>query len=389
MRVGFIGLGRLGLPIAAVLSQHHQVTGYDPDPSTAQRLIDGHPWEVGLEEYLGKITFADDVTKATYDADVVVVCVQTPHGEGLDGTRATWRREPFNLGYVTKALASLETDAPVVLMSTVLPGDCRRLSRFISGELIYAPAFPAMGTTIADVLDPEFLLAGAESDPEVLWDLWQPVLPQWPPSHWQNWETAELTKMLYNTFIGFKLALANTASWLATEVGADGGEVMRILSNAHRRITSPAYLKPGLGDGGACHPRDQLALSWLADKHEVFNIFDAIIDQRLAHSEWIAQVTRQHANGMDVVILGSAYKAESVLTDGSPALLLSNQTGWPVVESPPTEPHCIVIGVPHTRYQSLDLSQHRVIDPWGIVAGSIQLGRGKYYSDLPSRSRDQ
>ena len=376
MRVGFLGLGRLGLPIAAVLSQHHQVTGYDPDPTTVHRLELGHPWESGLGELLNdRIALVSSVDAATWDADVIVVCVQTPHGDELDGTIATSRREPFDLSYVEAALGEVSSDAPVVLMSTVLPGDCRKLDRLINASLIYAPAFPAMGTTVDDFMAPEFALAGtAHGDDTPYLELMSPVYDG-VQFHSVNWETAELTKMLYNTFIGAKLALANTAAWLGDAVGADGGQVMRILAGATRRITSPAYLEPGLGDGGACHPRDQIALSWLAQTHGVFDIFSSLIDQRLAHSEWIASKVRAEAGDLDIVILGAAYKAGSTLTDGSPAILLANQTGWPIVERPPTEPACIVIGVAHTVYKAMDLSQHRVIDPFGIIPGAIQVGR--------------
>lgn len=383
MRVGFIGLGRLGLPIAAVLSQHHRVTGYDPDPTTAERLQVGHPWEVGLDEFLtDRIALASSVDAATYDADVIVVCVQTPHKPELDGTHVTDERAPFDLSYVESALRAIESSAPVVLMSTVLPGDCRRLAGLVAGELIYAPAFPAMGTTVDDFLNPEFVLMGVEAEGDSAAAAYKLFLPVVTTTQWfvTSWETAELAKMAYNTAIGAKIALANTIGWLADEVGADGGEVMRILGNAQRRITSPAYLQPGLGDGGACHPRDQVALSWLARRHEVYDLFSALIDQRSAHSAWIADVAVRAAasHGVDgrmIVILGGAYKANTTLTDGSPALLLANQTGWPIVERPPSEPACIVIGVPHDSYQALDLSQHVVIDPWGVVSGAIQPGR--------------
>lgn len=382
MRVGFLGLGRLGLPIAAVLSQNHRVTGYDPDPSTAERLKVGHGWEVGLGEYLNdRIALAPSIDAATYDAEAIVVCVQTPHVKELDGTHDTDRRAPFDLYYVVNALAEVSSTAPIILMSTVLPGDCRKLDKLCQGPLIYAPAFPAMGTTVPDFLNPEFVLlgtdTGADGEMDAAWDLLENVVTTDSWFH-AAWETAELTKMAYNTAIGTKLALANTVGWLADEVNADGGKVMEILATANRRITSEAYFRPGLGDGGACHPRDQIALSWMAQKHGVYDFFSNIIDQRSAHSEWVASVARlaaKTANLERVVILGAAYKADSTLTDGSPALLLANQTGWEIVESSPTEPCVIVVGVPHTEYATLDLSKHVVVDPWGICEGAVQVGR--------------
>lgn len=379
MRVGFLGLGRLGLPIAAVLSQHHQVTGYDPDPSTASRLVVGHEWEEGLTEYLGKIGLAASLDAAIADADVIVVCVQTPHDPWLDGTHDTERREPFDLSYVEKCLQAIgHGRPPVVLMSTLLPGDCRHLSQFVD-ELIYSPAFPAMGTTVRDVREPEFVLVGHDGFPDGLWllsDLWNPVVSG--RIHATTYETAELAKVAYNTAIGLKIALANTVGWLADETGGDGDKVMEILSQATRRIVSDAYMQPGLGDGGACHPRDQLAMSWLARKHGVYDLFGNLIDQRSEHSGWIADLAREEstARGLDVMILGAAYKRDSTLRDGSPALLMANQTGWHISEKPPETPHIVVIGVNHSDYDYLELPAGSVvIDPWGTVESNVTVIR--------------
>lgn len=370
MRIGFLGLGRLGLPIAAVLSQHHTVDGYDPDPETAARLVNGHPWEKDLSNYLGGIGLAATAEGVVATADVVVVAVPTPHKPGLDGTHPTDERAPFDLSYVEAALRSVGHGPPVVLLSTVLPGDCRRLAPLVS-ELVYSPQFIAMGTTIPDFTSPEFLLAGGT---DTMWvhDIFDPVCDFDVCFH-ESWETIELAKMAYNTAIGAKLALANTVGWLADETGADGGKVMDVLSQATDRIVSPAYMRPGLGDGGACHPRDQVALSWLARKHGVYDFFSDIIDQRNAHSEWIASVVERYEG--EPIILGAAYKPDSPLTDGSPALLLANQTGWEITENPDDcHGRVVVIGCAHSAYRDMDIDAV-VIDPWGIVPGAIHPGR--------------
>lgn len=377
MKLGFLGLGRLGLPIAAILSQHHEVIGYDPAPSTADRLVEGHPWEADLDNYLGKIKLS--ATPPTR-VDAVIVAVQTPHHERLDGT---WpddgTREPFDLSYLESALRSVGPNGPpVVVMSTVLPGDCARLAPLVS-KLVYAPAFPAMGTTVRDVLDPEFILVGHDGDkPYFISDLIAPIWPLSTTVVWTTWETAELAKVAYNTFIGMKLAATNTVGWLAEKVGADGGDVMTILRHAGRRIVSDAYMEPGLGDGGACHPRDAIAMSWLAREHGVYDLFGDLIAHREAHSEWIADTAGKLATAHDlpVVILGAAYKANSTLTDGSPALLLANQTGWHVTENPDdiTSHSVVVIGVPHDEYRELDLPPGSiVVDVWGHVANRDHL----------------
>lgn len=375
MKIGFAGLGRLGLPIAAILSQHHEVIGYDPAPSTPDRLVEGHPWEEGLDPYLGKIKLS---AVPPTRVDVVIVAVQTPHHPRLDGT---WpddgTREPFSLEYVETALKAIPPDKTVVLMSTVLPGDTRKLAS-IGPTIEYAPAFPAMGSTIEDVLDPEFVLIGTETGKgsPVAMEVFRPIhgpameLPEFCVH--TDWETAELIKTGYNTFIGMKLAATNTIAWLAEEVGADGGKAMEVIASAGRRITSPAYMKPGMGDSGACHPRDAIAMSWLAQRHGVYDLFSALMEHRELHSEFIAEQALRAANDYDlpIVILGAEYKPDSTLTDGSPGRLMANQTGWPIVSEPPTEPHVVVLVVPHSRYLNAAFGESVVIDPWGAITAA-------------------
>lgn len=383
MNVAWFGLGKLGLPFASLVGEHHQVKGVDPAPGVEDRLRFGHRWEAGMDDYLGRVKLTS-VWDALTDADVAVVCVQTPHEPELDGTHATGKRAPFETLHLERCLRQVGYSLPVVVVSTVLPGTCRSLAPLVS-ELVYAPAFPAMGTVIEDIQNPEFVLVGTSDGSHVLpsrmGDLFDPVVGDAP---WFNftWETAELAKLAYNTMIGMKLAAANTVGWLADSVGADGGQVMEILSAATRRITSAAYMKPGLGDGGPCHPRDLYAMSWLARYHGVYDLYTALIDQREAHSDWIASTALDIQNSMSIhmpiVILGGAYKPESTLDEGSPARLLANQTGWPIVEAI-QRPSIIVIGVPHAKYQMMRFpDQSIVIDPWGVVPGALQPGRSQH-----------
>lgn len=378
MNVAWFGLGKLGLPYASLIGEHHTVKGVDPAPDIGERLRLGHRWETGLDGLLGNVQLSSPWA-ALEDADIAVVCVQTPHAPELDGTHVTSERAPFDTSHLEACLRQIGPGIPVVVVSTVLPGTCRTLAPLVS-ELVYSPAFPAMGTVIEDILNPEFVLTGTQDGhaAPIVGELLTPIVGSAP---WFNvsWETAELAKLAYNTMVGIKLAAANTVGWLAEQVGADGGQVQDILKTATRRIVSPAYMTPGLGDGGACHPRDLYAMSWLARYHGVYDLYTGLVDQRVAHSDWIGTIALDVQNEssvhLPIVILGGAYKAESTLTDGSPARLLSNQTGWPIVETV-QRPSIIVIGVPHSRYELMRFPEGSiVVDPWGIIPGAIHPGR--------------
>lgn len=81
----------------------------------------------------------------------------------------------------------------------------------------------------------------------------------------------------------------------------------------------------GMGDGGGCHPRDNIAMSYLSDKLNIsHNWFEHIMQQREKQSEWLADLIIQNGKDLKINILGKSFKAESNLTLGSPAILLQN-----------------------------------------------------------------
>merc|ERR550514_2030207 len=104
----------------------------------------------------------------------------------------------------------------------------------------------------------------------------------------------------YNTFIGMKVAYANVIMELCDHLpNTNCDEVMGAIRLSHRRLISGAYLTGGMGDGGGCHPRDNIALSWLCQQH-------------------------MQQSRLPLMILGKAFKPETSLITGSPAILLRN-----------------------------------------------------------------
>ena len=195
-----------------------------------------------------------------------------------------------------------------------------RLFPFASAHLLYNPFFIAMGTTIPDFRDPEFVLIGTDGAvPGPLIDFYKTIHER--PAFVTTIKTAELTKVAYNTFIGLKIAFANTMMELCEKTGADVDDLVDALSLADKRLLSPAYLRGGMGDGGGCHPRDNIALSWLAREHNLsYDLFSALMECREKQTEWLASLIPDG----DVELMGKAYKPGTNLTVGSPATLLGN-----------------------------------------------------------------
>jgi len=329
MKVGFIGAGKLGLPVAlATEAAGHEVAVYDPSPVVRQIRETGVlPYvEQDAQALLDKsnLRFEEPEFIAGW-ADLIFVAVQTPHQPEFEGTtRLTDNRSDFDYRYLAQALNNLTyAKCPVVVISTVLPGTIERVA---TRQVLYNPFFIAMGTTIPDFRNPEFVLVGTDgAHPGVLRDFYATIHDR--PVFVTTIKTAELTKVAYNTFIGLKIAFANTMMELCEKTGADVDDLVDALSLADRRLMAPSYLRGGMGDGGGCHPRDNIALSWLARESDLsYDLFGVLMECRERQTEWLADLAADTAGDpmFNLEILGKAYKPNTALTVGSPSTLLAN-----------------------------------------------------------------
>jgi UDPglucose 6-dehydrogenase len=395
MNIGFIGLGKLGLPVAlAIESKGHKVYGYDTDPAVAESLKQrkARYEEEGLQELLDKtsLTLVRQPTELWF-CDIVFVAVQTPHDPLYEGvTPIPDTRRDFHYGYLEDALKSLSAAATywpdrgplqVAVISTVLPGTFKRLRQITHPkiDLYYNPFFIAMGTAIADFLHPEFVLIGSTSKPELLTRFYKSIHGE-DLTFCATIENAEVIKVTYNTFISLKLAFTNTVMELCHKLpNTDCDVVIGALSNGYRRIISPAYLRGGMGDGGACHPRDNIAMSWLAGELGLsHNLFDDIMQARQYQTLWQAEqiINTHEETKLPVVILGEAFKANTNITAGSPARLLTHYLRTWRVPHTVADPYCgkpltslepaiYFIATDHDCWEDIEFpAGSHILDPW-------------------------
>lgn len=327
-----MGLGKLGLPMAlAVENAGHDVAGYDPSDAVRDIFDSGVlPYrEKDAQELLDATLIQLVEPKDLCDwADLVFVAVQTPHKPEFEGTLPlSHRRADFNYDFLTHAVGLARQAKQLAVISTVLPGTLERVceaTRLDPKKILYNPSFIAMGTTIPDFLFPEFVLVGTDGAST------RPLREFYASIHSAEVfvttiRTAELTKVAYNTFIGLKIAFANAMMELCQKTGADVDDLVDALELANRRIISSAYMRGGMGDGGGCHPRDNIALSWLAQQKDLsYDLFTALMEAREEQTDWIANlaVGLSDAHNLPIEILGKAYKPGTNLTVGSPATLL-------------------------------------------------------------------
>lgn len=364
MRIGFVGSGKLGFPMALAFDRAgHEVWVTDPSPEI-RKHFEARTWP-HVELHVPRILEHHRLKWGRPECDLVFVAVQTPHLEQFDGTHPlTEDRADFDYTYLTQALS--EVSAPLVaVVSTVLPGTWKRLFTEVE-NYVYNPSFIAMGTVIDDLARAEFNLIGSEGvDTRNLIEAWRSVNDA--PNFECGITEAETIKVAYNSFISAKIALSNTWGWLGDEIGFNAGTVMEALKLADRRLISRSYLNPGMGDGGACHPRDLIALSWLAREYGVYDLFGSLAEHRETHTEWLAS---QLPDG--VVIFGKSFKPESNIVTGSPSLLLAHfltQQGKSfILADDPLPGRWNFIATAHSRYRDIEWPRGSVVvDPHGLI----------------------
>ena len=409
MDIGFLGLGKLGLPCALVIdSNGHNVFGYDINPQVKDILDTGEiPYrEAGTPELLKnhniKWSSVEDVVK---NSEIIFVPIQTPHDERYEGTtRLPDERVDFYYSYLKSGIKTLSDeierqgeDKIVVIISTVLPGTVtREIKPLLNShvKLCYNPFFIAMGTTRNDFENPEFVLFGM--DDEVAYQkakqLYSTIHDK--PIYQCTIEEAEMIKVTYNTYITMKICLANVvmeASHKLDNVNCDN--VMKGLFLGSERLMSPKYLLGGMGDGGGCHPRDNIALSWLAKKIDMsYDWYENLMICREKQTEWLADLIVEHKGDLPVTILGKCFKKETNLTVGSPSILLKNiltEMGIEVdMYDPFIDKHeldmktsCYFIGTNHDVFLDYEFPKDSIVlDPWGIIQDQdgvtvIRIGR--------------
>ena len=396
MNVGFMGMGKLGLPVAlAIEKKGHKVIGYDPSPQVQETIRTKElPYkEAQAKEWLKKSNIEyKSVKQVVEHSDIIFVPIQTPHGAKFEGsTRIPDEREDFDYSYLIDGLTELDNELfqqkkemTVVVISTVLPGTIRKyikplLSKYT--KLCYNPFFIAMGTTIEDFLRPEIILFGVDDEEAAKKAKKFYRTINHAPFYETTIENAELIKVAYNTFIGTKIAYVNTLMEMCHHLpNTNVDEVMNALKMCNKRIISDKYLSGGMGDGGGCHPRDNIALSWLSDKLDMsFNWFDNIMKQREVQTDWLADIIEYNKKGK-VVILGKSFKPETNIETGSPAHLLANILRERNISFEHYDPYVdgdfeigyeactFFIATKHEDFNDIDYPKGSVIiDPWRYI----------------------
>ena len=374
-KIGFIGLGKLGLPCAEVIAKKHDVTGYD--------IVKAHT---------DKVVQKDTIAECVADREIVFVAVPTPHDPNYDGKAPTAHLEPKDFDYkivievLKEANKYMDDSQLLVLISTVLPGTVRRefVDLVDNTRFVYNPYLIAMGTVAWDMVNPDMVMIGTEdgektADANQLVNFYRTIMENNPQYHIGTWDECECIKVFYNTFISMKIGLVNMIQDVAQKQGNINVDVVtKALSSSKQRLMSKAYMKAGMGDGGACHPRDNIALRYMAQNLGLeYDIFDAIMNAREVQAKNLANflITEASSAGLPILLNGISYKPGVGYTAGSYSLLVGHyirEAGHEVIEVDPLAmdhrflqgPHSAVVLLAHPELYCELNSDAVVVDPW-------------------------
>ncbi len=338
-RLTVLGAGHLGVTHAACMAAAgFEVLCADVDADRVARLCGGQVpfFEPGLAELVragldgGRLAFTTSYPRVAEFGDVHFLCVGTP--QVRDGHAADLSQVEACVGALAPAL---RRPCLVAGRSTVPAGTAAALAGRVArlapagtaAEVCWNPEFLREGHGIADTLRPDRIVAGVSSAraERLLRQIYAAQIGAGAEFFVTDLATAELAKTAANAFLATKISFINAVAGVCEAAGADITVLARILG-ADPRI-GPACLRPGLGFGGGCLPKDVRALRaraaelGAADAAALLAQVDTInLGRRTAMVSLACQVAGGSVAGKPVCVLGAAFKPGSDDVRDSPAL---------------------------------------------------------------------
>jgi UDPglucose 6-dehydrogenase len=338
-----IGCGHLGATHAACMASiGHEVVGIDIDEGKVTLLNSGRAWfhEPELDRLLdeniqaGRLRFTTDFADAGRFASVHFIGVATPGGE--DGS--------YDLSRLRAAVSSLipylRGDHLIIGKCTVAPGTAAQLQSMIDDrlgagrgrvEIVWNPEFLREGCAVEDTLRPSRIVVGTgrRGSVETIQELYQPLTDAGIPLLLTDLATAELAKGAANAFLATKISFINAMADICAAM--DGDTSLLALSLGLDPRIGPAFLKAGIGYGGACLPKDVRGLGAFAQGIGAGNaslLLSAVDGINVSRSDQVVSLIKEGAAGIDgkrITLWGATFKPGTDDVRESSGLLVANQ----------------------------------------------------------------
>ena len=404
MKLSFIGLGKLGLPLASCLAESgNKIIGIDKSSYFIYKLNNNELpfFEPGLSEIFPNsnfVNFTDSYDGIVDDTDATIILVNTQSKDGYSTDLVEKVLEEFSV----ELKKTTKDYHLIVLSSTVIPGSISKLIDLVesrSGKkykkdfgFSYVPDFVKLGNVIEDFLNPELFLIGAnyDKDIELTKEIWKSFHKNNPPVKILNLQEAEVAKTSLNAYLVHKITFCNFLGEICDKMpGVDVNKVTDAVG-LDKRI-SKYFFKRGTPYGGTCFPRDSEAFikfSRSMGENPKHILFSEELNEYLYES--IFHKIEKYSN---IGILGISFKPKSPVTIGSPSVRIieylqknnkkyylhdclnetfDNLKKFHSIEATgSTIDHClnncdmILIMHPDSRYSKI--THQNIYDPWGVL----------------------
>ncbi len=334
--VGVIGLGRLGLPVASLLSRYYPTVGLDIDQEKVASLNEGTFITSEPDCNTSRVSYyTTDYQKLIQSCDIAVICVNTPTAP--DGTM-----DDFQLATCFKSLAktlrNTSKDIKILVLSTIMPQHGAWLANFFSEfkyppQIVVNPVWIAIGNVIKDIQNPPVQVFGDDSGKPILWalELWNKIPgAMFSPPIITDTRTASFLKLAHNAWCTMKMSFIGELGDKAKDLEIDINTTSEFFRSGGERPR--AFWQYGPAFGGPCFPRDL----------GFFNQFTGSSlggQARAVNERRIQDLITQLGHKTSVLIVGKTYKEGVDITEGSISLKL---------ETALKRKECVVDFIDHT-----------------------------------------
>jgi UDPglucose 6-dehydrogenase len=410
MKVGIVGIGRVGLPFAAMSNRYHETIGIDIDDVAVRRVNERSRFsEPFLNEYLSEYNLEanTDFSKLA-DCEIVFVCV----GSQAPGVGYSTDRIMTALGKVVPHLKS--RNQVLVLTSTLPPQNLNELLSYLEHEHVperiqgvcYNPAMIALGNVIRDFENPNFILIG-ETNSEAgnkVESYWRKIVPSHIPILHSSCINVAVAKYALNIALVLKISMMSILTELSEKSGADVDFLSEVLK-VEPRVAGPKMFKGGLGYGGTCFPVDIEALHAMCKE---FGVHSELPEAMESLNDWQVErsaqmigfvASRMGLTRPKIAMLGITFKPDTSVVVASQPLMIAKklvdsdkfdvivcdpegiEEAKKYLDSPSVKytqdtneaissANIIFVGVEWEQFKSLNLSElspsQVLIDPWRI-----------------------
>lgn len=393
MKICVLGLGYIGLPTALLLAKSgHEVIGVDKDPDVIDSLENDTPHfeEPGLQDLFDEVKNNFRPSEEIEESDVYLIAVPTPLEESI---------KVSDMSYIEQAALDikdyLRKDDLVIVESTIPPGTSENLiapklenDGLELGDfyLAHSPERAIPGDTINEMINNDRIIGGYdERSRELAKEMYSGFVEG--EIYLTDLKTAELVKLMENTFRDVNIALANEFARIGKENGVDIWETIE-LANKHPRVD---ILKPGPGVGGHCISVDPWFLNETTTSSKMVNLAREINDSM---PNFVMKMVNEMIEGIrspTITLFGVAYKGNVDDTRESPAYKIIKLAQNQGIDVKCYDPHvenfeyelypleeavkgsdCIVVVTDHDDFKDIDpkkieMDNKKVLDTRNIL----------------------